>query len=384
MFYLAWSKHRPECMTTQDGEDGFLAMLLALSGAHPGESVDRETLARYAMQIRSRSVSAPLMAGIYSEYFSVRFVVEQLVGQWLPLADADQARLGKAQVDLGAGVILGERIYSCDARVRLRIGPLGRDVYEDFLPGRVELLIRIAAVGHGLFPMRAEVNRVIIGLVATQDVQAVLVGRARIARIDAHAAALHRGLLRDRHVHGGDRGCCRLAALHRARCQQALLGACEVNRLLAWADTMLHRCTLLRAHAGLRRAGAAPSTGAPHGFVFVDIDRIEVFDDVRRTVRRFHAGSLDGQHNVAAVQRFRIDMAVGVLTPQQAAEHLLDRAENGFVVVDTRRAGHAAGVGHADALDGIAAMHQFVLGSVGLGTGFKYCCQCVCHDGLLG
>lgn len=145
MFYLAWAKHRPECMTTQAGEDGFLAMLLALSGAHPGESVDRETLARYAMQIRSRSVSAPLMAGIYSEYFSVRFVVEQLIGQWLPLADADQARLGKAHVDLGAGVMLGERSYSCDARVRLRIGPLGRDVYEDFLPGRSAAL-RLASM----------------------------------------------------------------------------------------------------------------------------------------------------------------------------------------------------------------------------------------------
>lgn len=135
MFYQAWAKHRPECMTAADGDDGFLAMLLALSGAAPEESVERETLARYAMQIRSRCVSAPLMAGIYSEYFNVRFVVEQLVGQWQALPAADQARLGKAHVDLGAGVMLGERIYGCDARVRLRIGPLDRAAYEDFLPG---------------------------------------------------------------------------------------------------------------------------------------------------------------------------------------------------------------------------------------------------------
>ncbi|WP_332855496.1 type VI secretion system baseplate subunit TssG [Duganella sp. S19_KUP01_CR8] len=135
MFYQAWAKHRPECMTAPDGDDGFLAMLLALSGTAPDGSVDRETLARYAMQIRSRSVSAPLMAGIYSEYFNVRFVVEQLVGQWQALPAAHQAQLGKAHVDLGAGVMLGERIYGCDARVRLRIGPLDSAVYEDFLPG---------------------------------------------------------------------------------------------------------------------------------------------------------------------------------------------------------------------------------------------------------
>ncbi|RFP08040.1 MULTISPECIES: type VI secretion system baseplate subunit TssG [unclassified Duganella] len=135
MFYQAWAKHRPECMTAADDGDGFLAMLLALSGTAPDGSVERETLARYAMQLRSRSVSAPLMAGIYSEYFNARFVVEQLVGQWQALPAADQARLGKAHVDLGAGVMLGERIYGCDARVRLRIGPLDRAAYEDFLPG---------------------------------------------------------------------------------------------------------------------------------------------------------------------------------------------------------------------------------------------------------
>jgi type VI secretion system protein ImpH len=136
MFYQAWARHRPECMTTPDGDDGFLAMLLALSGAEPDGAVDRETLARYAMQIRSRSVSAPLLAGIYSEYFNVRFVVEQLIGQWQPLAAGHQAQLGKANVDLGAGVMLGERIYGCDARARLRIGPLDTGTYEGFLPGR--------------------------------------------------------------------------------------------------------------------------------------------------------------------------------------------------------------------------------------------------------
>ncbi|GJI99159.1 hypothetical protein RugamoR57_58770 [Duganella caerulea] len=135
MFYQAWAKHRPECMTATDGGDGFLAMLLALSGTHADGTVDRETLARYAMQLRSRSASAPLMAGMYSEYFNVRFVVEQLVGQWQALPAADQARLGVAHVDLGAGVMLGQRTYGCDARVRLRIGPLDRALYEDFLPG---------------------------------------------------------------------------------------------------------------------------------------------------------------------------------------------------------------------------------------------------------
>lgn len=135
LFYQAWAMHQPESMTAADEDDGFMAMLLALAGAASCKGVRRETLARYATQIRSRNVGAAALAGMYSEYFSTGFVVEQLVGHWQTLEPDHQAQLGVANADLGSGVLLGERIYGCDARVRLHIGPLGRDAWEGFLPG---------------------------------------------------------------------------------------------------------------------------------------------------------------------------------------------------------------------------------------------------------
>lgn len=147
MFYEAWARYRPECMTAADGGDAFMRMLTALSGAQPpgDDLIDGETLAFYAMQLRGRAVSAPLLAGMYAEYFDVPFAVEQLVGQWQDLPPGDQARLGMAHVDLGGGVLLGERIYRCDARVRLRIGPLDREAYDRFLPGHSGA-VRLAAL----------------------------------------------------------------------------------------------------------------------------------------------------------------------------------------------------------------------------------------------
>ncbi len=131
MLYQAWTRRRPECR-----EDEFLDMLNALAGSPADDGIiDRETLAFYAMQIRSRTVSAPLLAGMYSEYFGVPFKVAQLVGKWSELPAADQAQLGHANVQLDGGVMLGGRIYSCDARARLHIGPLDKDRYERFLPG---------------------------------------------------------------------------------------------------------------------------------------------------------------------------------------------------------------------------------------------------------
>jgi len=131
MFYQAWSKHRPDCLG-----DEFRSMLNALAGGPCNEVVDSEALAFYAMHIRSRTASAPLIAGMYAEYFNMSFTVEPLIGEWHELPLADQVQLGAAQAELGGGLMLGARLYSCDARVRLRIGPLDRRQYEQFLPGR--------------------------------------------------------------------------------------------------------------------------------------------------------------------------------------------------------------------------------------------------------
>ncbi|MBV7539262.1 type VI secretion system baseplate subunit TssG [Duganella sp. sic0402] len=132
MFYQAWARNRPECVSAD-----YLDLLNALAGTQYSDgAIDRETLARYAMHIRSRTFTAPQMASMYTEYFGVAVKVEQLVGEWATLPTDDQAQLGRANVDLDGGVMLGSRAYSCDARVRLRIGPLGRERYTSFLNGQ--------------------------------------------------------------------------------------------------------------------------------------------------------------------------------------------------------------------------------------------------------
>jgi len=140
MFCAAWAMHRPECMQEEggdeDGGDGFLAKLLLLSGAQPppGGVIDRASFARYAMQIRSRTVSHDVMTGMLTEYFGVPARVEPLVGVWEALPAPQQAQLGRSHCCLRAGVLLGERIHRCDTRARIRIGPLAKADFERFLP----------------------------------------------------------------------------------------------------------------------------------------------------------------------------------------------------------------------------------------------------------
>ncbi|CAN7622309.1 type VI secretion system baseplate subunit TssG [Pseudoduganella sp. LjRoot289] len=139
MFCQAWATHRPECMRSSDadGGDGFLARLLSLSGAQsaPDGIIDRETFARYAIQARGRTVSPATMGGMLSDYFGVPFQVEALVGIWEKVSEAQQAQLGAATCSLDEGMLLGDCVYRCDTRARIRIGPLDKAGLERFLPG---------------------------------------------------------------------------------------------------------------------------------------------------------------------------------------------------------------------------------------------------------
>jgi type VI secretion system protein ImpH len=144
LFYRAMGKHRPQFMVDENDKDRYLAILLALAGFRPtptsrhapppDNDIADEVLASYAAQFRSRAVPGSVIAGVLAEYFAVPVELEQLVGTWEQLPTAHQAQVGIANDELAAGVLLGERIYRRDARARLRIGPLHKDEFNDFLP----------------------------------------------------------------------------------------------------------------------------------------------------------------------------------------------------------------------------------------------------------
>jgi type VI secretion system protein ImpH len=72
---------------------------------------------------------------VLSSYFGVPVRLEQFVGRWYRVEGPQLARLGQANVQLGTDVLLGERIWQCDLRVRVFLGPLSLTAYRAFLPG---------------------------------------------------------------------------------------------------------------------------------------------------------------------------------------------------------------------------------------------------------
>jgi type VI secretion system protein ImpH len=100
--------------------------------------VSDQVLAFYAGLLAPQQRSAGALEGILADYFDVPVAIEQFVGGWYPLAIDTQCALGDERDEssqLGLGAVVGDAVWDQQARVRIRIGPLSRARYTDFLPG---------------------------------------------------------------------------------------------------------------------------------------------------------------------------------------------------------------------------------------------------------
>jgi type VI secretion system protein ImpH len=149
LFYRAWAKSRAEVQfqaaspATADSpaaRDALTTRLLAIVGLDSPGLVDRlavsdESLLYYAGLLALPSRSATALEQLISDYFDVPCDVEQFVGAWYPLDQKAQTALGNDDGFLGGGAVAGDEVWDQQGRVRVRIGPLTRRRYTEFLPG---------------------------------------------------------------------------------------------------------------------------------------------------------------------------------------------------------------------------------------------------------
>ena len=145
LFYQSWKKHRLGLRYEADKADKTLPLLLSVAGfgqkslrkrlkAKEG-GVSDDTLAFFASTFQKRNVPAAVIRQVLSHYFRVPLKLEQFIGRWFNLPASSQTRLGVGNVGLGVSAMVGARTWQRDLRVRLSIGPMGREQYQRFLPG---------------------------------------------------------------------------------------------------------------------------------------------------------------------------------------------------------------------------------------------------------
>ncbi|MGA7523376.1 MAG: type VI secretion system baseplate subunit TssG [Acidobacteriaceae bacterium] len=143
LLYRAWERSRFPVTFGSTDRDRFSRYLLDLIGlGTPGlrdrQAIEDEALTHYLSLVAMHSRSAVALEQILADYFEVPVAVEQFTGAWVPLDRPTQCSMSEeesASCQLGQGAVVGDAVWDHQGRIRLRIGPLSLDRYNDFLPG---------------------------------------------------------------------------------------------------------------------------------------------------------------------------------------------------------------------------------------------------------
>jgi type VI secretion system protein ImpH len=142
LFFRAWQRSRFPVTYSREGTDHFTHYLFDLLGlGTPGlrdrQEIEDDALLHYVSLLSMQARSAAALEQIAADYFEVPVEVQQFTGAWYTLNSDTQCSVGaeeSASARVGAGAIVGDAVWDCQARVRLRIGPLSLERYREFLP----------------------------------------------------------------------------------------------------------------------------------------------------------------------------------------------------------------------------------------------------------
>lgn len=154
LFYRAWANNEPTVSYDRPEEDRFGEYVGSLAGfgmtsLHKRDAVDDQTKFYYCGRLSGQTRSAGGLQAILTDYFNVPASVEEFVGEWLALPQQHVCRLGmdSANGQLGKSLIAGSKVWSCQHKIRIHLGPLNAKAYQRFLPagdriGRLVPLVR--------------------------------------------------------------------------------------------------------------------------------------------------------------------------------------------------------------------------------------------------
>ena len=142
LLYRAWAEASPAVSMDRPDSDPFSRWIGSLAGYGQTSLSGRDSVpdgARLASAgILGRSVhGAEGLERILNDFFRVPVQVHQWQPHWMRLPEDAHSRIGmrNAPVALGRSAVIGAKVWDCQTRFRVEIGPLTLEQYKRFLPG---------------------------------------------------------------------------------------------------------------------------------------------------------------------------------------------------------------------------------------------------------
>ncbi|GLQ87416.1 type VI secretion system baseplate subunit TssG [Dyella flagellata] len=153
LFYRAWADSQPTIQLDRPGEDRFSLYMGALIGLSTPNLQSRDALPdRYkhffAGRLLAQARNGEGLKHLLEHFFGIPVRVIEFVAEWMRLPDSAHLKLGQSREVAGLGLtaVLGEHVWGAQQRFRLRLGPLTRAQFNNFLPGGEALRQLMAAV----------------------------------------------------------------------------------------------------------------------------------------------------------------------------------------------------------------------------------------------
>ena len=142
LFYRARASAEPAISLDRDDGDRFSAFVGSLFGIGAPGLRERDEIGDFAKLhfaglLASRTRPASGLASILRAYFRLPLRIEQFAGHWMALPEEIQSRIGQHGDSnrLGSSLVLGRKVWDCQNKFRIVVGPLGYEDYQRFLPG---------------------------------------------------------------------------------------------------------------------------------------------------------------------------------------------------------------------------------------------------------
>ena len=142
LLYRAWAEASPTVSLDRPDNDPFSRWVASLAGYGQATLMGRDSVpdgARLAAAgIIGRTVhGAEGLERILNDFFRVPVRVHQWQPHWMRLPEDAHSRIGlrNAPVGLGQNAVVGAKVWDCQNRFRVEIGPLTLEQYKRFLPG---------------------------------------------------------------------------------------------------------------------------------------------------------------------------------------------------------------------------------------------------------
>lgn len=142
LFYRAWVVSQKTVSYDRPETDRWPAYVGSLEGLGQPTLRNRDAVSDlaklfYAGRLSPQAKSASGLRAILADYFGVPVTIEEFVGQWVDLPADCRCRIGRSRAsgEIGRSIVVGSKVWDCQMKFRVRLGPMRLADFERFLPG---------------------------------------------------------------------------------------------------------------------------------------------------------------------------------------------------------------------------------------------------------